>query len=545
MRRNPRIRGVAAGAISGVLYALTFPPAGQGWLVFLALVPLFAHLRSRDGRGGFLPFFVFGTVSHVVGLFWLHTVLTHVGTVLLALLLTVLYIVWIGVFAGELLRRGYSLLVAAPLAWVAWEWIRTWLATGFPWLYAAHGLAGWTTFIQGADLLGTHVISAAVVLVNAGIVQAAFAARAGRGVRSAWRLAPGAALVALLFAYGAWRLPRVEERNGPVVLVVQGNVPQLMKTEALRRGEAELSRMEILDRQTLLTRQGLAADPEAGIVIWAETMFPFPFTDVPGAAADRDRAAFEFGLRQVGAAAGGRPVIFGALYRTAGGDLRNSAFLAGPGGEAGSARREYAIRGRYDKLHAVPGSEYIPFRSIAPEGLVRAVSAAVRDAAGYVPDLTEGEEVVLLEAAGVRFAPLVCYEISFPALVRDACDAGADVLLNLSNYGWFPETIQPDQANQAATFRAVEARRPVVVVANTGISGVISARGRIEELVVGGEKRDVAGMGAFRVPLSTGNSVSHALGGAPGLAALLACVLLGVLRRRRDARDGPVSDDGR
>lgn len=523
-----RLRGVAAGLISGVLLALSMPPVALALLAWVALVPLFLHLTAVRGKQVVLPFFAFGIGYFTTGLFWLAPVLTPVGPFLLSLVLSVLFIWPVALAARTLLKRDYSLLLVAPLVFLTSEWLRTWLFTGFPWLFIAHGQVAFPYFVQTADLFGTQGITALIVFVNAALALAPGRLREGRTLAALAPVAAGVMLISAFTVYGMLRLPTIEQRAGPTILLVQGNVPQYMKTAALRRKEQDpkpVSRSRwILERHLELTAKGLLEHPEAQAVIWPETMFSYPFSEMPGPVQAGQRHAAMTAFRVLSQVTGGRPAIVGALFRTRDGEARNSVFLVD---EEGRPAR------RYDKLHAVPGGEYIPFKNIAPDGLVKWVAETIRASAGFVPDLVEGDGPILIETAGVKFGPLICYEVIYPGLVRDLREMGAEVLLNITNYGWFPETHQPLQANQMAIFRAIEARRPVVVAANTGVSAIISATGAIRELSVDGRRLDVAGTLAVELPLCDSGSISASVGEIPGLLAAFATVFLVVLARTR------------
>ncbi|MHC4861905.1 MAG: apolipoprotein N-acyltransferase [Planctomycetota bacterium] len=527
-----RYRGLCCGAASGVLAALAFHPADLPLLAWLALLPLLVHVRAARGGHVGMPFLVFGLLYFSVGLSWLNPVITVVGTVLLSLLLSVLFVWPAGHALGFLLRRGFPWLACVPLTWVAFDWIRTWLFSGFPWLFLAHSQADWLALIQVSALTGAYGVTGLVVLVNAVLTEALFALKRGsaRGVLVPVGIA--SALVGATLGYGFWRIGDVRERPGPRVLLVQANFPQFMKLEALKRGVPRIDRREQMFVDHIrLTERGLEEDPSVDVVIWAETMFPIRMTDEPGLEAEEVRHLARYGLRRVSGAAGGRPVILGAPYITRKSEPRNSVFLIDGMGSPVA---------RYDKLHLVPGGEYIPLRTLAPDGLVRWVGGIIEANAGYVPNLTEGSDVVVFEAAGARFAPLICFEIMFPAICRAPLAKDADILLNITNYGWFPDTDEPDQAQQMAVFRAVETRRPVVVSANTGISAVVSAKGTYRALEVDGRVHDVAGVMAETVPLSDTDSRYVAWGDLPAAIAA-GLVLLGLLvgtvvRQKREAR---------
>jgi apolipoprotein N-acyltransferase len=318
--------------------------------------------------------------------------------------------------------------------------------------------------------------------------------------------------------------------------VVQGNIPQYMKHEAYdATGPQTGSSNEIFRTYLELTATGVSLHPETELVIWPETMFPYRITAVPGARGDEHRAGVARALRYVNRASRDRPLIVGGHYRTKDDEHQNAAFLIDAGG---ALHPEH-----YAKVHAVPGGEYIPFRAVAPKSLVDSVKEIVRSQAGFRPEVVEGWELVLFQVGETRYAPLICYEICYPALTRDARRLGADVILNLTNYGWFPGTHQPEQANQIAVFRAVESRVPVVVAANTGISAIISPRGETKEIDVRGRAREVKGVLAAAVPLTDDRppgllwgDLPFALAAVMLLAGLLHGLVCRILERKREER---------
>jgi apolipoprotein N-acyltransferase len=499
-----RMTGLLVGGLSGALASLAFPPFALWPLAFPALVPLFMRVRATEGRRVVLPFLAFALVHFGTGLYWLTPVITPIGVVLLAAIIWVLFTLPMGLTLGFLVRRGIPLALAAPVVWVAFDWLRTWLLYGFPWLYLSHSQADFTMLIQVADLTGAFGVTALVVFVNAALAAALRRRFLPAGI--------AVGLIALVLVYGALRPGTVGEREGPSVLLVQACIPQGEKRE-VREGEKSTADV-ILDSHLSLTRKGVAEHPEVEVVIWPETMFPFRIDDRPGL--DPRRVAYvRSRLGRIAAAAGGRPVVFGALYRTEDGESRNSVFLLDERGE---------IAGRYDKRQTVPGGEHVPLYTVLPPSVTRFIGETIAKFSGYVPDLTEGEEPASFRLAGARFTPLICYEIIYPALVNSTMALDPDVLLNLSNYAWYPETHQPEQAEDITIFRAVENRRPVVVSANNGISSVIDARGRVRSSVA----RDVTGALAARVPLTDAGSLYARVGDLFAILASCFTVLLAV-----------------
>ena len=111
--------GLAAAAASGALAALSYPSADQAWLAWVGLVPILAYVRATRGEHVGLPFYLFGVVYFTIGLSWLNPVITVVGTMLLSVLLTFLFLWPMGHCLGFVIRRGYPFAVSVVVVWVA------------------------------------------------------------------------------------------------------------------------------------------------------------------------------------------------------------------------------------------------------------------------------------------------------------------------------------------------------------------------------------------------------------------------------------------
>ena len=342
-----------------------------------------------------------------------------------------------GALAGRLPRRGARALGFA-LALSLAELARGHVLTGLPWAAPGHVWIA-TPLGQVAALIGPAGLTALTLLAAAVPVMA----RAGR-----WRfLAAGAALavLALGWVWGAARLsvPAVAAADAPVLRLVQPNAAQHLKW---RSDMAEL----FFRRQLDLTAAPAARRPD--LVIWPETSVPF-LLNYP-----RD------GLTEIAAAAGGVPVALGA-QRTEGFRAFNSLAVIDASG------RPTAL---YDKFHLVPFGEYIPFGDMLARFGITAFAA--REGNGYSPG--PGARVLNLGPVLGKVQPLICYEAVFPQDLRAAPER-PDWLLQVTNDGWFGTLTGPYQHLAQARLRAIEQGLPMIRVANTGVSAVIDAHGRV------------------------------------------------------------------
>jgi apolipoprotein N-acyltransferase len=420
----------------GAAAALGQAPLGFWWATLAAFAGL-AWLLDRVGdmRAAFLVGLLAGAVHFALALNWIvepflidiarHGWMAPFAVVLLSFGLGLF---WAG--AAVLARLFPNRRLGFVVAFVALEWLRGVIFTGFPWAMAGHVWIG-TPVDQLAALGGPSLLSLLVLLSAAQPML--------------WRL-PGLVgsvlILAAGFGFGLWRLAQPLPEPGALTLrLVQPNAEQSVKWEA------ELAD-EHLDRLLALTAEGESAD----LTIWPETAVPYMLEYAPDVA------------NLVVAASGGRPVALG-IQREEGGRFFNSLrVLEGAGGETA----------RYDKAHLVPFGEYIPFGDLAYRWFGVTAFAAQ---AGATYSAGPGPQLIDLGAFG-RVLPLICYEAIFPRDVNAAPDR-ADWMLQITNDAWFGTLTGPFQHFAQAQLRAVEQGLPLVRVANTGVTAVIDARGRV------------------------------------------------------------------
>jgi apolipoprotein N-acyltransferase len=253
------------------------------------------------------------------------------------------------------------------------------------------------------------------------------------------------ALLPALYVAGVARLAWMGDVgvvDGPVLRLVQGNIPQNLKW-----------RRDLLDAHLLAQARlgALPASPQPTHVIWSEAAAPLFL------AHDQERLALIGRFTPPGGL-----TLLGTLRTLAPGQpfqVWNSMLVVDPDGR---------IVASYDKAHLVPFGEYMPLRSVLGLGSV----------AGGTTDFSRGDGVRTLHLPGLPpVGPLICYEVIFPGSVVDPNER-PEWLLNLTNDGWYGHSAGPYQHLVAARLRAVEEGLPVVRVANTGISAIIDPLGR-------------------------------------------------------------------
>jgi apolipoprotein N-acyltransferase len=442
-------------AVSGGLLALSFPNPGLSPLAWVALVPLFAATSAQ--RGAFKLGFTAGITAYAGILYWLNIVMVRYGRVNWAVSVS-LYLLLAGYLAlypavilwlsrrGE--EKGIPLICSFPVLWVAGELIRSWLLTGFPWADLGYSQYRTLPLIQIADITGVYGVSFLVAFANVVFYRMCCWLR---GKEPKYPLRAFLALLVLVggtLGYGLNALNTPEIGASQRVLLVQGNIRQDVKWDPAYQ-ESTVATYERLSRK--------GCQEDGTLVVWPESALPFYLQDQPVYAARVKSLAAELKSCLIT----GSPVL-----QRKGDGIRNlnSAFLISPTG---------SVIGRSDKMHLVPFGEYVPLSSIFP--FVHKLVAGFGD---YAP----GSSAVPLETPNGKVGVLICFEGIFPELARHYVQAGAGLLVNITNDAWFGHSSAPFQHLSMTVFRAVENRVPLVRAANTGISSVIDSKGHIRAM---------------------------------------------------------------
>lgn len=454
-----RLLPFALAFLSGLFLALSFPRWELFPLAWIAFIPLFFAVRNVSAARSFLIGWTAGLVYFSGTLSWVTISMTRYGKIpqpisyLLMLLLVAYCAVYVGLFAAasrSLLekKRGWALLLI-PVLWVALEYARGHLLSGFPWAALAYSQYRFLPLIQIADLASIYGIGFLIVLVNVGLFEAI---REGWiEHRMAWReliLAGGLFLLSL--GYGLYRLDQpMGEARSVTVAVVQGNIEQDQKWDARLRDET----VQKYKRLSLDSVEKGSTPPE--LIVWPESAAPFFF---------QTEAALRNELLDF-AQEGKFYLLFGSPAFTPASSgqmaLLNSAYLLSPAAE---------VVGRYDKIHLVPFGEYVPLSSI-----LFFVNKLVEGIGEFIP----GRDATVMEVAGTRVGTVICFEVIFPEVVRRFAQNGATVMTTITNDAWFGDSAAPYQHFSMVVFRSIENRVPFARAANTGISGFIDAHGRI------------------------------------------------------------------
>ena len=430
--------GLIAGVSSGFGLVLAFPPADVGPLAAIALVPIAFVFRRGSARTVAASAFGFGVsfFSTLLSWVWLFGAPAYVGLVILQSL-----IVGAALLLG-LLVRGRLGGLAFPFLYLAGEYLRSHLPLGgFGWGGLGYSQHNNSIALRFAPFAGVWGISLVVLLINVAVASALPL------IMSRPRAAAGRLGMAVLLALAPAVLASGVATGSPArIAMIQGNVPE----NTLDPNSDDFT---VLASHLRLTRH--IADEDPSLVIWAESSFDQDPFNNPALQNPLTRV-----IREIGA-----PFLVGATLESedlAKGDLINANLFFRSNGQ---------LEGTYAKQHPVPFGEYVPLRSL----LVPLVKELER-----VPfDMVSGTESTTFTIDEGTFGSVICYESTYPDLVRKFVRNGARLLIVSTNNSSFNRTAASAQHVAFSQLRAAENRMWVAHAAISGISAVVAPDGKV------------------------------------------------------------------
>ena len=454
-------------ALSGLFLILIFPQFNLEFLAWFALIPLLFAIQSQPLKTVAARGFFAGMIFYFLGLNWVTSTLINYGNISRSLSFLILGLLaaylsfYISLFCVLTVKwsRGKPVyfFLLAPLVWTSLEYLRsTHMTFGFSWMGLGYSQFQTLTIIQPAEITGIYGVSALIVLVNAALHFLLNTWIFSLSAHDGWKMSNRVIgvttlIIGLWVGWGSWALnltkSRIESSPKIRVALAQGNIEQHLKWNKLY----QLSTMEFYKELTLK-----AAKEKPELIVWPEAATPFYYSlDPIGTKYVQDLAQ-----------AAGVPILFGSPYKTNvdGKPIDyNRAFLISNQGETIDV---------YDKMHLVPFGEFVPFRQAL---------FFIEKMVEIVGDFGLGKRATVFELNSYQFGVSICYEIIFPDLVRQPVKNGAEYLVNITNDAWFGKSAASYQHISMAALRAVENRTPIVRAANTGISGLIDATGKIKK----------------------------------------------------------------
>ncbi len=443
---------------SAGLLILAFPRTDLWILAWGGLIPLMFVLDGKKPWAAFRSAYLCGFLFFAGTLYWFFNIARWFSWIAaLGILLFFLYLaLYFGIFGLGYSyfsrRKPLAKLFLLPSLWVALEFIRAHLFTGFDWVSLGHSQYKNLPIIQIADMTGVFGISFIIVMVNCLLKEGITAFFFRRTPEMQKTLSVSALMTAIVIVavigYGTFRLSSSDQRMSRLsVAIVQANIPQEMKWH-------KPARAAIVGEHIALSEQAAVHKPD--LMIWPETSYPDYLWE--------EKELFlqvQSFVRRVKI-----PLLFGSVLKE-GDDYYNSAILLSESGDVVEI---------YRKVHLVPFGEFIPLRRFLP---------FVTELLG-IGDFTRGSEHTVFSALPQNkgpFSVLICFEDTVARLSRQFVQKGARLLVNMTNDAWFGDTKAPFMHLQSSVFRTIENRRALVRAANTGVSCVIDPWGRITHKV--------------------------------------------------------------
>ena len=500
------IRGPWSLVFAGIAFLglwLAYPPVGLSYLAWCAPAPLIVILLA-DLRGPIRTKNLLRNVYFAALMFWLvtfyfipypHPILI-LGWFVLSAYLAVYTPLFFLCAQIMILRWRIPALIAVPVAWTGLESVRVHFLTGFGMVCLSHTQYQNTLLIQTSDLFGAYAVTFAMTACAAGIAQMWMAWRALGTIDSLssgklqWPFWGGllwsVSAIGLTLIYGLFSLSpdagRVTTSDATAktaqIALIQTSLDTTLKPAA-NLEELRKKQDQDFQHRTKLTHQARLQSDSIDLIVWPESAFMSP-DYLPSSNTDEQADQYAQAIRllwSVGANDGGRisPVALltgNTTYDSATDKIYNSAILIDETG---------TVKNRYFKNHRVMIGEYLPVIEYFPN--------LMKTMASVFPigrPLSAGQESQLMDVDGVSLLPNICFETTVPHYIRGqlnsiAATAEPDVLLNLTNDGWFFGTTCLDLHFACNVFRAIEMRKPMLVCANTGFSGHIDGHGRILE----------------------------------------------------------------
>jgi apolipoprotein N-acyltransferase len=466
--------------LSSLLQVLIFPLPGLYILSWIAFAPLIvALLRARPAGvlvmddsvklqaatpgQAFVLAYLSGILWYAGTCYWIYNTMHEHGglSVPAALLALFLFCLYLGLYHGLFglvlslsvgpSRDDRRALLVAPFLWVAMELARTRI-TGFPWDLLGTAQVDNISLTRITTLTGVCGVSFEIMLVNVALAAAFLVARKKRNTLLIAALAAAAVLQAGRLV-DAPALPADH-----AALLVQENIP--VDTN-WTRNTFESTLHELTDLSLKAVGASSSSGPESkpskvDLIVWPESPAPF-FTNDPLFRDPVSQMARESHTWVVTGAIGNTPA---AQNGTSSSQVFNSAALISPGGD---------WTARYDKVHLVPFGEYLPFPRLFAfaGGLTRQVG-----------EFQAGTSHAPLDAGNARLGMVICYESVFPDEVRQSANQGAQVLVNLSNDGWYGDSGAYAQHLNQTRMRAIENGRWILSATDTGVTASIDPYGR-------------------------------------------------------------------
>jgi apolipoprotein N-acyltransferase len=503
LTQQPWLLGIVSCALLLLPFSIVGPaPFWRTFFAWFAFVPLFYGLLSRSSRRkpwailhGTFAAYVMGVLWFAGNCYWIYQTMLYygglppfisAGILILYSLILGLYFAAFGLLltgTAKAFRSPYPALLAAPFFWVALELLSS-RFTKVPWDTLGYSQVDNFLLTSLAPYTGVYGLSFVLMAGNSLIAWGLLARSLKRGLP----VFVTGMLVALALQNGDHFPPPPAPVAATAVLLQQNlnvnqdnswhgaeydsHVAQFVKLSMHTCGPYLAGIPELNEYPVTPNCPSVPAAPD--VILWPESPAPF---------LDKDPRLLN--ALHLLATTSKAPVIAGTTSLDphnygSGADMYNSALFIGPDG---------AVAGRYDKIHLVPWGEYIPYKDFF---------SFAKNLTQQAGDMTHGWRRIVYSTGGRRFGVFICYEEIFGDEIRLFVKQGADVLVNLSNDGWYGDTCAPWQTLNMSRMRAVENRRWLLRDTNTGLTTIIDPYGRLTASIQRHELASLAAQYGYR-----------------------------------------------
>lgn len=453
LRNLPNSLALLLALISGALITLSLAPFNLWPIALLSLTGFALLLKAQPLQQILCRSFVFGVGLYGAGIHWIYVSIHHFGgasplfaaflVLLFACFMALIFVLPFYLYGRWFSYHRYALLIALPACWLLGEWSRTWLLTGFPWLFL--GYSQLHTWLAGWGPIGGVMGIGFILALNAGLI--AELIWHGPSINTQKPLFITAASISLAFWVAGAALHRItwaEPNQTPIKIgMVQPNVDQGTKL-AFNEATTLAALDQLRELSSDLWHNDWVVWPEAAIPTTLTYQTALPFLE------EMNRTA----------AAANTALFTGVIYADhAKQKYYNSIVGLGEG------------YGFYHKRRLVPFGEYVPL-----EEQLRGLIEFFNLPTSFIHIGPQDQHGLI--AKGVRITPAICYEIVYPDLIAQAAKE-TQVLLSVNNLGWFLDSIQAKQFMEMAQMRALETGRYLIYNTNNGPSAIIDNKGKI------------------------------------------------------------------
>jgi apolipoprotein N-acyltransferase len=425
-------------------------------LVLPAWLVLIANYSSKKGKQAFVSGWFFGLGYFGAGISWVHVSIATFGGVplfvsIFLMLLLCSYLALFPAIFSHLLKRYFKVMLwplAAPMIWLATEWLRAHFLTGFPWLSIAYSQS--SSVLNALYPVVGEIGTSVVMILLASVIASALVIKSSQALMS--MLVVHVVVVASVFVLSLqqWVIPTGETRTAALV---QGNIEQSI------RWKPEQDR-PTMDKYLGLTEAVWGKD----IIVWPEAAVPRLEVFAINFLAELDKRASD----------NNSALITGIVDVNLENDqaLNKLISLGLTTSTENTLLYNYPSKNTFAKHHLLPIGEFVPF-----ESLLRPL-APIFDLP--MSSFTRGDYVQEnLQAKGLQVLPAICFEIAFPQQIRANVTEQTDLIVTVSNDAWFGDSHGPHQHLEIAKVRAMEFGLPLLRATNTGVTAAFDHQGNL------------------------------------------------------------------